>query len=206
MTEVPTVSGTVTAVAIGYGIQYPSITIGKIQIKVAPIWYLLDNNFEIKTGDSLSVQAAPSISTSDSYQYAVEITNTISNQRLALRDTLGRPLWTSAPSTAAIRPEGQCLLGSVVAVVSGIVDQINIGVGIQLPTLTMRTAAGALLTFKLGPERVLLESDVELKTGEPATVKYASSTCSNELVALTVTDAAGKTVVLRDDVDRPAWW
>jgi len=43
----------VSAVNIGYGMQYPSLTINKLQIKVAPVWYLLDKNFEIKAGDPL---------------------------------------------------------------------------------------------------------------------------------------------------------
>ena len=76
MTSLQTVTGSVTAVSIGYGMQYPSITINKVQIKVAPVWYLLENNFEIKTGDSLSVVAASSLTPGDPYLYAVELTNT----------------------------------------------------------------------------------------------------------------------------------
>jgi hypothetical protein len=75
MTRLQTVSGTVSAVAIGYGMQYPFITIGKVQIKVAPIWYLLENDFELNVGDALSVQVVPAASKSDPFLYAVEIQN-----------------------------------------------------------------------------------------------------------------------------------
>ena len=74
-----------------------------------------------------------------------------------------------------------------------------------MPTLTLRVVDGALVTFKLGPERILLESDLELKVGEQVTVKYASSTCCAELVALAITNGTGKTVVLRDESGRPGW-
>jgi hypothetical protein len=204
VTRVQTITGTVSAVAIGYGMQYPSITIGKVQIKVAPVWYLLDKNFEIKTGASLSVQAAPSISKSDSYAYAIEITNTALNRRIVLRDALGRPLWTSSQSATGGSAEGSCPLGSATAV-SGTVERVNIGIGIQLPTLTLRTTDGTPYTVKLGPEWILLESDLELKPGEVVTVKYASCASCNDLIALTITNAAGKTVVLRDENGRPGW-
>jgi hypothetical protein len=87
----------------------------------------------------------------------------------------------------------------------GIIEQINSGFGIQMRTLTLRVADGALVTFKLGPERILLASDLELKVGEQVTVKYASSTCCDKLVALAITNSAGKTVVLRDETRRPGW-
>jgi hypothetical protein len=203
--KVQTVTGTVSAVAIGYGMQYPSITIGKIQIKLAPIWYLLDKNFEINIGDALSVQVAPFISTSNPYLYALEITNTMSNQRLVLRDALGKPLWASPQSPFGAHSDGGCPLRSLAVVVSGTVEQIISGIAIQMPMLTLRVADGTVLRLKLGPERVLLESDIELKPGEPATVKYVSYACSDELVALTVTNAAGKTVVLREENGRPGW-
>jgi hypothetical protein len=205
MAKVQTVAGTVTAVNIGYGTQYPSITIGKVQIKVAPVWYLLDNNFEIKAGDALSVLAAPANLATDPYLYAVEITNTATNLRIVLRDAGGVPLWTGRQTSVATPAADSCLAGATVLVASGTVEQINSGVGIQMPTLTIKVANGSLLTFKLGPERILLASDLELKAGEPVTVKYAVASCTGELIALSVTNAAGVTVVLRDELGRPAW-
>jgi hypothetical protein len=46
MTKARTVSGTVSAVDIGYGMQYPSITVNQSVIKVAPVWFLVEQNFE----------------------------------------------------------------------------------------------------------------------------------------------------------------
>ena len=42
MSKLQTVTGAITAVNIGYGMQFPSITLNKVQIKIAPAWYLLD--------------------------------------------------------------------------------------------------------------------------------------------------------------------
>lgn len=94
MTKLQTVTGAVTAVNIGYGMQYPSITVSKLQIKVAPVWYLLEKNFEIRSGDNLTIVAAPSTSASDSYLYAIEMTNTATKSKLVLRDASGLPLWS----------------------------------------------------------------------------------------------------------------
>src|SRR4249919_113888 len=55
MTKTRTVTGTVSAVDIGYGMQYPSITVNQTVIKVAPVWFLVDQNFELKAGDQVSV-------------------------------------------------------------------------------------------------------------------------------------------------------
>ena len=205
MARVQTISGTVSVVNVGYGMQYPSITIGKVVIKMAPVWYLLDNNFEIKVGDALSIVAAPAASASDPYMYAVEMTKTATSLRLVLRDALGIPLWASPQTGRGPLTDGGCLVSSATASVSGSVEQINSGLGIQMPTLTVKSADGSLLTFKLGPERVLLASDLELKAGDLVTVKYASLSCCEDLVALAITNAAGGTVVLRDESGRPLW-
>ena len=205
MARLQTVSGAVTAVAIGYGWQYPSITVAKVQIKVAPAWYLLENDFEVKVGDVLDVQAAPAASAADPYLYAVAIVAAATGRRLRLRDVSGVPLWANPQAIPRDGLEGQGTQGSPPAVATGTVERMDSGFGIQMPTLTLRTADGSLLTFKLGPERVLLQSDLELKAGDPVTVLYVSPGCRDELVALSITSAAGKTVVLRDGSGRPGW-
>jgi len=176
MTEVQTVAGTVTAVNIGYGMEYPSIAVNKQQIKLAPVWYLLDNGFEVKTGDSVTVAAAPSKLAYDSYLYAVELTNLVSKWQIALRDSSGVPLWTGGSGRymggSAGTPMGLagCVDASTSATASGTIDKIAARVGIQMTTLVLKTPDGKLLTFKLGPERILLAADIELKSGDKVTV------------------------------------
>ena len=209
MAKVQTVAGAVTAVNIGYGMEYPSITVNKLQIKIAPVWYLLDEGFEIKAGDSVGVTAAPSTLASDSYLYAVEIANLTTKLRIALRDSSGVPLWTGGNRGGRFgegpMAAGGCLDASTIASASGVIDKIAIGAGIQMPTLTLKTAAGALLAVKLGPERILLAADIQLKAGDSITVRYASETCTDELVALSITTASGAIIRLRDDDCMPAW-
>ncbi len=214
MTKVQTVAGTVSAINIGYGMQYPSITVNKAQIKVAPVWYLLDKGFELKAGDTVSVAAAPSTLVSDSYLYAIEITNTTSKLRIALRDSSGLPLWGGVGMGGGNMgggygngpmAEGGCLDAATVTTVAGTVDKISMGTGIEMPTLTLKTAAGKLLVLKLGPERILLAADFEVKAGDSIKVTYAEETCTDSLVALSITTAAGVTIQLRDGDCVPAW-
>jgi hypothetical protein len=206
MARVQTITGTVAAVDIGYGMQYPSIKVDNTVIKVAPVWYLLDQGFELRTGDTVSVVAAPSNSANDPYLHAVEITKTSSNLRIVLRDASGVPLWT-ANRRGAGGPmlSGGCLDPSTAATVNGTVDKVNMGLGIQMAALVLKTADDKLLVFKLGPERVLLAADVELKAGDVIAVKYAAETCNDELVVLSFTAADGLTVTLRNDDGTPAW-
>ncbi len=203
-TDVLTITGPVAAVHIGVGMQYPTMTIQETQIKLAPIWYLLENSFEIKTGDVLSAVAAAG-RRGDPYLYAITIKNAATGQEIGLRDCNGVPLWSKGQAREGPGSAGPCLNVNSAAVVTGAVEQIAMGAGIEMPTLVLKTADGKLLTLKLGPERVLLQADLELKAGDPVTVRYAVSSCSGELVAVEITDGSGKTVILRDVSGRPVW-
>jgi hypothetical protein len=79
------------------------------------------------------------------------------------------------------------------------------GAGIEMPILIVKTGDGTLITMRIGPERILLEADFELKEGEAITAKYAQVPCTDENIALELTNAAGQTVALRDDLGRPNW-
>lgn len=217
------VSGVVSEVSIGYGAQYPTIVISQTQIKLAPAWFLLDADIEIKTGDTLKIMAAPSNNTADKYLYAIEVTK--GSAYLKLRDAAGLPLWMSGMAAGNGQhqtPQGTgygngnvtgnrsgecqgCLDGATVTTVSGTVDKITAGVGIQFPSLVLATADGKLLTLRVGPERVLLAADFEITAGQKLTVTYAASTCKDELVVLTIADTAGHKIVLRNADGSPAW-
>jgi type 1 fimbria pilin len=212
MSKVCMISGTVASVHIAYGAQYPSITVDQFTIKVAPVWYMLEKGFEVKAGDRVSVAAAPSTRPDDSYLYAVEMSNTATGARILLRDSFGIPLWTSGPGSGSGSSNGVpsgagtgCIDPTSIAQASGTVEKVNAGAGIQMPTLTLKTVTGALLTVKIGPERILLDSDFELKPGDAISVKYGRSTCSDEYLAISLTNAAGVTIVLRNDDGTPDW-
>lgn len=227
MTKVQTVEGTVSAVNVAYGAQYPSIQMGQSTVKIAPVWYMLEKGFEIKTGDSLKVTAAPSLQSRDPYLSAISITNLKSNAAITLRDSNGVPLWMqpvqgmgskqgqgpgsgpgmgpgTGPGMGPNGPQGNggCALTSI-ATVSGTVEQVTAGAGIQMPAVVL-SADGKTLTVKIGPERILEAADFEIKAGEKLTVKYGV-TCTNETVALELTNAAGVKLVLRNEDGTPAW-
>ncbi|MDE3167258.1 MAG: hypothetical protein KGN36_15760 [Acidobacteriota bacterium] len=212
LSRTQTIAGTVTAVNLGYGFEYPSITVNQKQIKLAPVWYLLDKGFEVKAGDSVTALAAPSTLATDSYLYAIQITNATNRLSLTLRDTAGVPLWSAAAGQGMRgghgSPNGPMSTGagcdaSTIASASGTIVSVTMGAGIQMPSLTLKTAAGDLLVVKLGPERLLAAADLELKPGDSISVKYAECP-TGELIALSFT-FSGQTVTLREDDCRPAW-
>ncbi len=80
---------------VAYGAQYPSITLDGKTIKVAPVWFLLDNDFELAAGEEVSVLAAPSAREGDPSFYAIWIAKPSSGVTLMMRSESGMPLWTS---------------------------------------------------------------------------------------------------------------
>ena len=209
LAKVQTVTGAVSEVSITYGTQYPSITVNKTVIKVAPVWFFLDKNFEIKAGDQVSVTAAPSLLPNDSYLYAIDITNTASKANIVLRDSSGVPLW-SGPSGGRANPDAPrngtgCIDAATISTVVGTVEKVSMGVGIQMPTLVVKTSDGKLISMKIGPEWILLDADFELVAGEQVTSKFAHETCTDEDVAIQLTNAAGVAVILRNDDGTPNW-
>lgn len=197
-----TVQGAITSVQIAAGTQYPSIVVNNLQIKAAPVWFLLENDFELVPGEIVSVIAAPSNNTADAYLSAIRITKQASGESLVLRDELGRPLWTSAMEGRGGGPLGPadcgaCVDLSAALTVTGIIDRVNAGAGIRQPALVLKLADATLLTVKLGSERLILANDFELNPGATLTVTYAPAPCTGELVALGLTNSAGVTLTLR---------
>jgi hypothetical protein len=215
-------SGRITAVQIAYGAQYPSITLDGRTIKIAPIWFMLDNDFELASGDDVRVLAAPSAKEGDPSLYAISIEKTGSGVALTLRSEGGVPLWTAPsggqnhngsgagyggagnPASPRANNGSGCVDPASIVEVKGVVDAVTQGAGIQQPQLTI-VAGGKSLTVKIGPERLILAADIELKTGMTITVRYATASCSGELIALSLADESGARIVLRNDTGAPAW-
>ncbi len=213
MAKQAVVEGNITAVHVAYGAQYPSIEVDKKTIKVAPVWWMLENDFELKEGMAVKVTAAPSLAASDPYLYAVDLTNQANNSKITLRDAQGVPLWTGGRNGGGQGNAGgnglhtgTPLAAVSIATATGVIADITMGAGVQHPSLVLKTQEGSLLTIELGPERILLASDFEITKGETVTVKYAKAACEQEeLIALSITNAAGGTLVLRGDDGFPAW-
>lgn len=216
MAAAATVSGKITAVQVAYGAQYPSITIEGKTIKIAPVWYLLENDFELAAGDEVRVLAAPSTRPDDPSLHAISIAKVAANVTLAMRNEAGVPLWTAPGRAGAnamangsmaqnrVNHGAGCVDPSTIAQAQGVIDAVSQGAGIQQPQLTLN-AEGKSLTFKIGPETLILAAGLELKPGMSLTVRYATASCTGELVALSLTGASGPTVVLRNDDGTPAW-
>lgn len=210
MTRQQTIEGTITSIQIAYGTRYPSVVVSQSTIRVAPVWFLLENDFELPVGEVVRIVAAPGVRNADTGLHAITVVKVKTGTELVLRSQDGLPLWSNRQRgrSEVARQFTPVRGGSVdpasVGTMSGLIESANAGIGIQQPSLTLQVG-DKLMTFKLGPERLLLESDFELKAGSSMSVKYGLATCSNELLALALTDASGETIVLRNDDGRPAW-
>lgn len=218
MAAASTISGRITAVQVAFGAQYPSITLDGKTIKIAPVWFLLENDFELAAGEEVSVLAAPSAKAGDPSLYAISIAKTASGVSLTMRNEAGVPLWTmpgngggmanangNGNPAAPRQSQGTgCVDASTIAEVKGAVDAVTQGAGIQQPQLTL-VAGGKSITVKIGPERLLLAADIEIKSGMTLTVRYATAACTGELIALSLTTEDGVKIVLRNDDGTPAW-
>lgn len=215
ISQTAVIEGEITSVSIGAGIEYPSVTVDDKVIKLAPVWYLLDHDFELAAGDEVKVTAVHCLCAEDTW-YAMEITK--AEVTLELRNSLGIPLWVRTlggrgeaangnRGSQAVRalPGGVCLDPATAQSYEGTVVSVNAGVGIQQPTVVLKTSEGKLVTIRLAPERVLLENDVELAEGAQVRIVAGVSTCTEALVALELTTADGVTIRLRDDTGRPVW-
>jgi hypothetical protein len=208
MTAAKTISGDITAIQSAVGAQYPTITVAQTTIKIAPVWFLLESDFELKVGDKVEVLTAPCACVDGSW---AAITITSNGVTVELRDSLGLPLWLSGmngkggngngPNPSAPRTGAPAIDPASITTVSGVVESVTLGAGIQQPTLVVKSGSSSI-TIKIGPERVLFASDIELKAGVEVSVKYA--VCASENVALSLT-AGGVTVVFRQDDGRPGW-
>jgi hypothetical protein len=212
MSKAAPLSGVVTAVNIAYGVQFPSVELDKaVIVKVAPVWFLIENDFEIKAGDKLNMLAAPSLS-GDPYLHAIEIENVTANKKLVLRDAQGLPEWGGrgrgargeGSGSAGLYQRGACIDPASITTITGAIDKVVMGAGIEMPYIIVKTST-ELVTVKIGPERILLENDFEINAGEQVTVEMARCTVRDELVALSITNAAGVKIVLRTADGTPAW-
>jgi hypothetical protein len=101
--------GEVGSVSMGIGQGYPSFTLTNkvdgrvVTIITGPYYLLVENDFEISTGDNMSVTAFPSLRFKDTY-VAVELKNDDTSAVLTLRDENGLPLWGPGPG----RGRGLC--------------------------------------------------------------------------------------------------
>lgn len=209
LARIQTVTGTISAARPGYGVEYPTVTLQQVTIKTAPIWFFQNHDFEVKAGDPVRVLAAPANAgpgnrRADPYLHAIEISNTATGATLRLRDSSGLPLWSGMRSARAQGSRVMPRCATTPVTVSGTIESVTAGAGIQMPVLILQTADGQLLTIKIGPERILLAADLELRPGDPVTVVYAAD-CLGEAIALQITNSAGVTVMLRDELGRPAW-
>jgi len=220
-----TLNGTVAAVNVASASQYPTITLNGTVVKVAPVWFLLENDFEIETGHQLVVRAAPALLPTG-YYYALEVENLTTQKSIQLRDASGRPLWFPGPGlemglrgqspgsssgaagafawqARAAVTYGGCLETNNLVEITGQIVEIDATAGIRQPAIVL-DVGGKLVTVRIGPLRVLFATDLELAPGDVVSVIAAQETCTGNFVALELS-VGDQTVQLRNPDGSPAW-
>ena len=75
---------------------------------------------------------------------------------LVLRDQYGIPQWNGGrgpqSDTGAVRLGGGGVDPATIATITGVVEKVAAGPGIEQPTLVLKTGDGKLITVKIGPE------------------------------------------------------
>lgn len=222
-----TIDGVVTAVNIyQHELEYPSIavsttTLGEVVIKLAPLWFLLENDFEIQAGDTVRILALPCNLVSPATYYAVSISviDPVTQEvvsSIILRDTSGFPLWTArgqtattaTPATGARKcaAQGNCLEVMAIGQVSGVVDSVIPGTGISQSRLMLRLQDGKYFGVDIGPARNMLGQDFELRAGETVMLRFGMLRRSRHHVALQLGYGNGYQITVRKETGAPAWF
>ena len=222
-----TIDGVVTAVNIyQHELEYPSIVvstsaIGEVVIKLAPLWLLLENDFEVQVGDTVKILALPCNLVSPATYYALSITviDPLTQEivsSITLRDPSGFPLWTgraqtptSATSPTGARTcaaKGNCLEVMAIGQITGVVDSVIPGQGIAQSRLLLRLQDGKYFGVDIGPARHMLGQDFELRAGETVMLRFGTLRRSRHHVALQLGYGSGYQVTLRKETGAPAWF
>jgi hypothetical protein len=96
--QATTIQGKVETVGVCSGRGVPSVALvtdkgEKLEVLVAPFWYLREHNFSVKPGDTLVIKAAKARVAGDDRTVALEL-RPLNGIPLDLRDEKGLPLWT----------------------------------------------------------------------------------------------------------------
>jgi hypothetical protein len=232
LSQLVTVDGVVVSFVAGLGQGMPELAVTSAAgesytFVLGPFWYLTEQGFAARAGDSVAVTAYV-CATCDT-GYAVKSVNNISEGiTLALRDAAGLPLWTRPSSGASQGNGGQ--LGTTAqgrgrqgsggmgsgngaqacdqlaldltrtTTFTGTVVSFTLTAGDGAATLVLAAATGNV-SILASPASILLRASFAPAAGSALSLSAAPTTVSGQevWVALTITDTAtGLQLVLRD--------
>jgi hypothetical protein len=169
---------------------------------------LLAQNFQIKQGDRVSVQAIRSPRAENTYA-ALEVTNLSTGVRTVLRDAtgmgfgagFGRRGFGGYGSEACLRGgEPQLDLAGKTSF-DGKVESVNMGPQQGFPNFTLIRSDGKTVLVVAAPFRALLDAQFKIAVGDNlAVVAYPSKVHENAYVAAEIMNLTNQTsIVLRDE-------
>ena len=217
LSTVRTVTGTVTVVAMDYGLGHPGFTMnsdqeGSIVVNLGPYFYIVANNFSLAVGDQVSAKVA----NCSKGVVAFSVTDLTSGKTITLRGDDGLPLWTGGNKgnggQGGRNPNG-CRLGgygagqnvdlSTLKEVEGTLVALNSGLGTHNNTVTFQ-AGPESYAVSMGPYWYMVKEGFTLQLGE--TLRIRMALCQGHWAAFSVTrPSTGETLQLRDDQGVPLW-
>ena len=226
LSTVRTVSGTVSSVTMGPGLQHPSFVLAEaggesLTVELGPYWFLVANSFSLAVGDSVTATVANCASRTDSDVVAFSVQDLTTGASITLRDENGKPLWKGKRGGQAQgQAQGQTKKGgrggagcyasggnvnpSTIQEVSGQVTALSLGLGTHRNTVTLTAQGGGQYVVALGPFWYMHQQGFTLQQGQAVSIRMAQ--CAQGWVALSVENTAtGKVLQLRNDQGVPLW-
>jgi len=222
LSTVRTVSGTVSSVTMGPGLQHPSFVLAEtggetLAVELGPYWYLVANSFSLAVGDSVTATVANCASRTGSEVVALSVQDLTMGASITLRDENGMPLWKGkhgGRGQAQAKRGGQggsrCYASggavnpSTIQEVSGQVTALSLGLGTHRNTVTLTAQGGGQYVVALGPFWYMQRQGFTLQEGQAVSIRMAQ--CAQGWVALSVENTAtGKVLQLRNDQGVPLW-
>jgi len=218
LSTVRTLTGSVAAVVMDYGLGHPRFTLnsdqeGSLTVSLGPHFFLVANDFSMAVGDQVSTKVANcSIGVA-----AFEVTDLTNGKQITLRSDDGLPLWTGGIGGGNGNGGGQngraprmggygAGIGvnlSTLIEVEGPLTAVNFGLGTHNNTVTLQATATESYTVSMGPYWYMTQNGFAFQQGE--TVRIRMAQCQGRWVAFSVTRPTGEVLQLRDDQGVPLW-
>ena len=215
-----TVTGTVEELFnAGFDEEEPSMKISTLDklIKLAPVWFFLENDIEIDKGDTVKVTYAASAISGDLYAIRIELLDEGASIDLRNPET-GQPLWVGGyaynrnargRNGAGYQGEGartgNCLDLASAVTVTGTINAILRPEGIRQTKIAFTPDGGQQILVRMGPVRLLMQQGLMIQEGARLTLTVAKDACSDELVVTAAGPEGAEPITLRNAVGAPTW-
>lgn len=211
------IEGVVSELNLGLGNRFPSMQIDGRVIILPPFRLLTESGFVLEVGDTLRVLAFQSPQHPDAFVAMALVNLSKGAVSLTVRDANGQPLWAGGfgmgpglsgmgfhhgghgPGAGFCIGTGEPLAAEDIQLFTGTVTELNLGVGMGFPTITLDSG----ITILVGPYRAWLDAGYQLAAGDAVEVTAFSCPQAPESFAAIQISGPQGTLVLRDETGQP---